>query len=208
MHVRLFTTLFLFSMLAIASSCRDGVNNDPEPVASEQPPVENPDDRVVVPPITDEKKPVKQNNEVPQGAEPVRIHWRLKMPYGFGCVADGNFVFRDETSFSSYLGEMDRGLKNEKDRKRYIQWNNVNFKKQMAVVATESDSISIKSVWKTRNEIIVVVEQHYGGIVPAMCVTCSSGVVINRSELPVRFAVKEIRDSADFGGEVPLAGAH
>jgi hypothetical protein len=128
-----------------------------------------------------------------KNSTPVRIHWRLKLG-AREWLKDGDFVFRDKQSFAAYLG-----VGNE----RFLKWNNLNFKNQMAIVTTQSYSTggfeeSITDVRKVDDELVVFVLRSgppVGSMVTMACTQSRSGVAVNKSDLPVRFSFYSIVNS-------------
>lgn len=159
-----------------------------------------PDNRVVAPidaapeprvpqppaqPVPTAELKLRAREELPN-AVPMKIHWSLKLP-GNSDLTRGTFVFRNQDSFNTYLGSKNQC---------FARWNNVDFKKQMAIVRLNwcpelrVDS-RIDSVVRTNSEIVVFVKHTVvpaDAMFPAAIQTYADGIVINRSELPVRFS--------------------
>lgn len=125
---------------------------------------------------------------VPPGAEPLRIHWRLKLPDQLSAAQAGDFVFRSGSDFVMYLGT---------EKSHYARWNGVDFSKQMAVLAARilpgnGGDLEIVSAWKANGRVTVCVRlvtpkanpsgERLGHI---------DGVVLDRCDLPVDFRIVE-----------------
>ena len=118
---------------------------------------------------------------LPTDAKPVRIHWSLKLPEP---RTEGDYVMRDDASFASWVGD-----------RKYVTWNSLDFKRQMAIVVARSYTssgwyLSIQSIWETAKEILVFVNETgpaLGEITCPLCTNAALGVAVNRSDLPVRF---------------------
>ncbi|MCK6470607.1 MAG: hypothetical protein L6R28_02565 [Planctomycetes bacterium] len=125
---------------------------------------------------------------VPPGAEPLRVHWRLKLPDQLSAAQAGDFVFRSASDFVMYLGT---------EKSHYARWNGVDFSKQMAVLAARilpgnGGDLEIVSAWKADGRVTVCVRlvtpkakangERLGHI---------DGVVLDRCDLPVDFRIVE-----------------
>ena len=126
---------------------------------------------------------------VPEGAEQLRFHWKPKLPSLRNSV--GDHVFRDESAFMDML----TANSTPKRVKLYKKWNGLDFQKQMVLMTVRKYSTggyghTIESVWKTPAEIVVVVGATHpcGPVFVTLAPTWpNSAVVVNRSDLPVRF---------------------
>lgn len=125
---------------------------------------------------------------VPPGAEPLRIHWRLKLPEQLSASQAGDFVFRSASDFVMYLGA---------EKSHYARWNGVDFSKQMAVLSARilpgaGGDLEIVSAWKANGRVTVCVrlvapKADAGGERMGHL----DGVVLDRCDLPVDFRIIE-----------------
>ena len=127
-------------------------------------------------------RPLKAK-EILSDAKPIRVSRALKLPGNQDMVA-GDYAIRDAKAFGDFLG---------KRNKSYIRSNRVDFSKQMALVVSQSfDSAGcIDSVVQTRDEIVVFVrkiERKPGMATSLADAPLGSGIVVNRTDLPVRFS--------------------
>lgn len=113
---------------------------------------------------------------LPPDAESVRIHWRLKLP---PLSTLGEFVLRNDDAFRSFLA----GGGKDRQGELHARWNALDFRKQMALVATGPCHTRIDGVWRTPTELICVVSTIHGDEAGVE----ASGVAVNRTDLPVRF---------------------
>lgn len=126
---------------------------------------------------------------VPPGAEPLRVHWRLKLPDQLSAAQAGDFVFRSASDFVMYLGA---------EKSHYARWNGVDFSKQMAVLTARilpgnGGDLEIVSAWKANRRVTVCVRlvapkadlggERLGHI---------DGVVLDRCDLPVDFRIVDV----------------
>ena len=118
----------------------------------------------------------------------MHIHWVLKLP---DLRRDGDHVHRDAESFRALL----ETCGDAKQARLHEKWNALDFRRQMAIVVMHTygntgHDHAITSVWKTDREILVVVARRHpahGAKVFLSFTHPTSGVAINRSDLPVRF---------------------
>lgn len=132
---------------------------------------------------------VTREPEIPAVAERLKIHWKMKLPHMAKGV--GEHVIRDRDALEALF----RRACGEERARLYQKWNGIDFGREMAVIAVEEHSTygydhEIQAVWKAGAEIVVEILAHYpapGSVVPQAFSWPASGVVIARSDLPVRF---------------------
>ncbi len=126
--------------------------------------------------------------EIPAGAAVLKIHWRMKLPHMAKGV--GEHVIRERDA----LEVLFRRVCGEERTRLYQKWNGIDFGRQMAVIAVEEHSTygydhEIQAVWKTGSEIVVEILAQppaSGSVVPQAFSWPASGIVLARSDLPVR----------------------
>jgi hypothetical protein len=143
----------------------------------------------VVPPLLQKSQDIAEvaKNDVRDpdvAGTPIGIQRRIKLPEE---TPIGDFCFRDEKSFGEFLGPKN---------KRFLKWNNVDFSRQMVLIscrvyATGGTGQSICSVERLTNEVCVLVETTSVNFSVQAVSKVWSGVVVNRTELPIRFHYKE-----------------
>ena len=132
---------------------------------------------------------VDASQRIPEGAQELRIHRELKLPYM--AKGQGDYCLRDRESFTALLGKVAPPAAVGK----YEEWNGIDFARQMALVAVEEhssggDEVRIQGVWQSPSEILVdvldIVPDPGTPVTMAFTYPWASAVV-NRSKLPVRF---------------------
>ena len=114
--------------------------------------------------------------------QPMRVHWKVKVPDDRVHMKDGDCTIRDEKGFAAFLGPKSD---------RYIRWNKVDFSKQMVIahVFQYPEGNWIESIVRTQKEIVVLIGVwHPSGPMPPINRTEVTAVTINHSDLPVRFS--------------------
>lgn len=126
---------------------------------------------------------------VPPGAEPLRVHWRLKLPDQLSTAQAGDFVFRSASDFVMYLGA---------EKSHYARWNGVDFSKQMAVLSARilpgnGGDLEIVSGWKANGRVTVCVRLVSPKAKPSgERLGHVDGVVLERCDLPVDFRIIDL----------------
>jgi hypothetical protein len=114
--------------------------------------------------------------------QPMRVHWKVKVPDDRLHMKDGDYAIRDEKAFANFLGPKSD---------RYIRWNKVDFSRQMVIahVFQYPEGNWIDSIVRTQKEIVVFIGVwHPSGPMPPINRTEVTAVTINHSDLPVRFS--------------------
>lgn len=135
------------------------------------------------PPVAAPTPALRPKEVIPQST-PVRLHWHLKLPSSHD-LKPGVFAFRDTEAFAGFLGSKNQC---------FVRWNNVDFKKQMAIVCVSVNGSPqtyevIDSIVQNPSEIVVFIKHaSREGVFPQVVTSNCDGVVINRCDLPLRFS--------------------
>ena len=128
---------------------------------------------------------------LPPDAKRMRIHWNLKLPSLH--PQQGHKVIRSEEALAALLAPHCSDHRLE----LYLEWNNVDFERQMAILSSRmystrvNEGYTIESIWETDSEVIVVVRYILPTslIGPGIMGSITSAVAVNRRDVPVRFEI-------------------